>query len=338
MKYFLSVAVLSSFALAGCGGSDAKEEPAAPLSQQYYGMWQHSNIAYVAVSEKTITTYTYDAERACYENGLFNVVSSTASSAVTSDVLTGEQEKTTFSLNGSNLVLAQDGLQLEFSQHTSGLFITPGCESFHNVNTINIALELNYLPPAITINRTAQSTGRVEYDYAIEFDLNKNGVIDAGDISLSNLHFKSSDLSRENEQTTLADLKTAIWLHLPKHQQSTIYTTSLSTDLLNVNQSGNTLFISANTDMHPSLAHINADTPVRITTYINYPAPEFTVINSWQDGPWNWSSETHSDTLPDQLFTKASDHPNMLIVDATSDLTSGESQWVDIKSVKFTFN
>jgi hypothetical protein len=61
-------------------------------------------------------------------------------------------------------------------------------------------------------------------------------------------------------------------------------------------------------------------------------------IDGWQDGPWNCSSALHRDRAPDVGLTPANFNAAGLITDGHSDLTVGESQWVDIQSLKLTFN
>lgn len=54
-----------------------------------------------------------------------------------------------------------------------------------------------------------------------------------------------------------------------------------------------------------------------------------------QDGPWNWTSQIHQDTYPNDGFIAPNQENNHL--DARGDLNEGQSQWVDIIEVRFEF-
>lgn len=335
-----SLTIMFCAVLVGCGGSgDATDQDTvAPLDSKFYGVWSKDTLAYVAISKNTITTFTYDDERGCYESGLFKVDSSTATSLTSTDIHTGDQSTSNFDLDGEELIVEEDGLTLSFAE-TGRFYPFPGCESFYDVTNVKVELELSYLPPYVTVNRDSQSVGHIEYDYEIAFDINQNEMRDTGDISINVRHYKGRFDYPNNHEISIAEIDGNIWTFLPDQQSEFIISTTTSEDYSNVavTQTDNTLTFNFDITQHPLLAHLNEDTPVQVNTYINYPEPEPEVIDGWQDGPWNWSSEHHADKLPEDGFLKPNFYSEMVIDDATIDLTDGESMWVDIKSVRFKF-
>lgn len=339
MKIYLPTLLLLPALLLGCSGSSDTPEASVPLNTEFYGLWTIDELAYVAVSKKSITVFAYDDERSCFEASLYSVSHSTETSLTSLDVQTGEESTSKFSLNEEALLIEEDGRALTFmpASYLNNPF--PGCDNAYGINAVEIALELAYLPPTITIDRDAQENGRVEYSYRVSFDLNKNDVIDAGDVGIELKHYKGRGDYPSNYELAVSDLGADIWVYLPENQADQIASTTSShvNNRLQFSQNDGVLTVSFDANQHPLLAHINQDTPVVVNTYLSYPEPETQVIDNWQDGPWAWSSVKHRDQLPDEGFTKPNLHSNNTIDDATSDLIEGESSWVDIKSVVFKF-
>lgn len=341
----LYLATLIVACLAGCGGSDGDSDTdsntggvtAAPLNADYYGIWQLNGDAYVGISEHSITTYVNDPARGCIEASLFKIVSSTANSALAEDVISGERSESDFKLNGSALQISQDGETLEFSAANLS-DLSQGCDHASNISHMELSIDLTYLPPYIGINREAQQSGRVEYQYGVHFDINQNNQVDAGDVAIQLLQFKNTQSAAID--TTLADLEGNIWAFIPR-QQATGYVTQTSSSgvpMVQVNQAGNTLSFAIDMSQHALLAHIDDNTPFFVYSYIDYPQPETTVIADWQDGPWNWSSQFHEDRYPDVGFTQLNLHANGNMLDAANDMLRGEAKWVDIQAVTISFN
>lgn len=336
-KHF-SLSTIFCSVLFGCGDSTDEVTKNAPLDNQYYGLWSLDSDAHVVISQESITLYSYDVSRGCFDSSIHIVNNSTADSLTATDSQTGETSTSYFDLEGEQLIVSEDGTSLTFEQNS--YFVSfPGCESHYGVKEIEIEVELAFLPPELTINRDAQSKGAIEYDYNINFDLNKNDTIDSGDISIGIRHFKWPGTYSNNEQVTLTELGGNIWSHFAKQYSDNIISTSngSSYNVVQVNQVDNVVSFKFAVTQNPLLAHINEDTPVKISAYLNYPEPETDVIDSYQDGPWNWSSAKHKDNLPDEGFITPSYYPNLLIDDGIFDLLEGESMWVDIKSVQFNF-
>lgn len=343
-----SLSLLSCALLAGCGGSGdtspnnqaTQPQPVEdlPLDSKFYGVWTVGELAYVIVSKSALTVVAYDDTNSCFESTLVTKDTTTATSFTGIDFHTDERSTTNFSLNGLDLVMEQDGQTLTFTESIDFNWF-PGCASPEGIKKIDIELEMAYLPPSVTINRDAQDTGHVEYEYSIDFDVNHNDEIDPSDVTISLLHFKSSSSYPSNYAISLEDIGGSIWRHFPRHQtdRQSMTSSDRSRDLAQLSQQQNRLLISVDVNQSPLLAHINADTPVSISSIVNYPAPEPEVIATFQDGPWNWTSAKHSDLLPQEGFLTPSAYANFTIDDATNDLTEGESSWADIKSVKFTF-
>ena len=333
--------VSMALVLAGCGGSESGDGGGisqAPLDSRYYGMWGISNLATVMISRGAVTSYIYDADNGCFEVGYFKITQSTANSVTTEDVYTGEVDTTKFAMNGSLLRLSDGSDTLELEK-TEWLNPVPGCDNVDGIASIKATMELAYLPEVVTINRTAQQSGYVEYGYELNFDMNKNNVVDAGDIALRLMHYKRA--GEEQDQTVLLrDLDAQLWYYSPKQGEDKFLsgTNSDTGYKVQVQQSGNQLSFQMNTNQHAGLMYINEDTPVSVKTTLHYPAPETNVIEGMADGPWNWSSIWHEDMLPESGFIVPSNQPGLEVLDAVNDQTRGESKWVDIISVRFNFN
>ncbi|MBZ9612084.1 hypothetical protein [Rheinheimera maricola] len=328
--------------LTACGGgSDTKDTGTggganAPLSMTYYGMWQLDGDTYVGISDSSITTYVNDPTQGCMEVGLFNIVTSTVNSVVTEDAQTGERSTSLFAMNGANLRVTEDNVTLEF---VAGDYphLSQACGVVSGASSIAFALQLDYLPPVVRINRDAQLTGRVEYQYGVHFDINRNNVADPGDVLVQLQHYKSSSGSAED--IALPYLGANIWAVFPRKQAlgTTTTTSSTTANSVQVQQSASTLTFNVDMRTHPLMRFVDAQTPMFVYTYINYPQPEAEVIAEWLDGPWNWSSETHQDRYPDVGLTQPNFHADMQMTDASGDLIKGEAKWVDIKGISLRF-
>lgn len=328
--------------LAGCGGSESGDGVGgvsqAPLDSLYYGMWGISNLATVMISRGAVTSYIYDADNGCFEVGYFKVTQSTANSVTTEDVYTGEVDTTKFAMNGSLLRLSDGSDTLELEK-TDWLNPVPGCDNVDGITSIQATMDLAYLPEVVTINRSAQQTGYVEYAYDLTFDMNKNNVEDNGDIALRLMHFKRAGEALD-QAVLLSDLNAQLWYFTPKQGEDK-FLTSTSSDAgykVQVKQNGNQLSFLINTDQHAGLMYINEDTPVLVKATLHYPAPETNVIGGMVDGPWNWSSIWHEDMLPESGFMVPANQPGFELLDAVNDQTRGESKWVDITSVTLSYN
>lgn len=335
MKYL--PLVLVGLSLVGCGGSGSDQEPNAPLRAEYHGTWGVNNLAVAMISSSSITTYIFDESRGCYEADFFDVISSTENSLTAKDVVTGEVSTSSFELINGGIRIRDGGETLDLAG-TENTYPSPGCPSLHGIQTITAEISLEYLPPYVTFNRTAQASGAVEYSYDIHFDMNKNSLQDAGDVSLMLRHFKTG--GSVDQQLPLSEMGASIWNFEQENGTTRVLLTSRQevSSVLGLEQQGNTLKLTASVAQFASLMHISPTTPVSVNTYMNYPSPETEALEGFSDGPWNWPSTIHQDTLPEQGTVIPNTYPQQLITDATGDLLKGESKWVDIKSVKISFN
>lgn len=340
-RLVLGLAVLS---LSGCGGgSDADTAPgqgqgqSKPLLAEYHGSWGIDGVAVVMVSSTSVTTYVYDETRSCYEADFFNVTASNSSSLTAKDVATGEVSTSSFELINGVLRVKEGKESLDLPA-IDYFLPSPGCPNVHGIQTITADITLATLPPYVTINRSAQSSGYVEYSYGISFDTNKNSKLDAGDVQLMLHHFKSG--GEENIQLPLSDIKASVWNYVPENGSTRVLVTgsSLESLTLGLELQGSVLRFTADTRQHASLMHIAADTPIFVSTYLNYPSPEPEILEGFADGPWNWSGAEHQDIFPEQGMAIPNNYPQHLMTDASGDLTKGQSKWIDIQSVKLSFN
>ena len=349
-----TLSIFLSTILIGCGGSGSDTTSTSlptplptpaptiasePLDTSFHGGWEIGEAAFTTISNGAINLYAYDEERNCYSSELFTIDSSTKTSVSLTNVHTDEKSELNFSMDFDILVIEEDGNELTFEESR---FVNPvpGCPSRHQIKSIEVDLELAYLPPKVTINRDAHSTGKVEYDYEIIFDINENGVHDIGDLAISARHFKNEGHYPSNHKISLALLGGDIWMQLPNHQADGEFsaTGSEAHNFVNVTQNENTLTFKFNVTQNSLLAHINENTPIQASGYMSYSEPESVVRDDWQDGPWNWSSEKHFDSIFEQnSFMPINSSGSLIIDDAESDWVYGESLWVDVKSVQFRF-
>ncbi len=342
MKYLLLV--LTSLSLSGCGsgtdtgtGSGSGQGQNVPFRAEYHGSWGVKDLAVAMVSSSSITTYVYDESRSCYEADFFNVTASTEKSLTAKDVATGEVATSTFELINGGIRIREGNETLDLPP-VENFLPSPGCPSVHGFQTITAEINLEFLPPYITINRSAQSSGYVEYSYEINFDMNKNSRQDAGDVSLMLRHFKGSGVA--DQQLPLGEVRASIWNYVQENGTTRLLANSSSetSSTLELEQQGSTLRFIASVPQYASFMHIAADIPVSVRAYMNYPSPETQTIDGFSDGPWKWSSAEHQDIFPEQGMAIPNTYPQQLMTDATGDLTKGQSKWVDIKSVKLSFN
>ncbi len=343
--------MIFSVCLVGCDSLIDNDSDDGLLNSKFYGKWQQpyrlSNgtsgrvlppLYYATISQDAITLFNYNEEEKCYVSELFTVDSSTNSSLTSTNVKTGEQSTSIFRLNDYDLTIEKDGDDLAYSP-TNNIADYSGCQSLYDITSIEIELEMSYLPPYITINRDAQIAGQRQYSYRIDFDINNNEIIDSSDLSIIAMHYKGLGLYGSNREISISDLGANIWSY-SQEQYSDHYSSSTGgsySTKARVSQTDNVLAFNFKITQNPLLAHINENTPISVTTSLYYPEPEAEIIDGWQDGPWNWSSEVHTDYLPEIGFLQPSSYLEMLIDDASTDLVEGESDWVDIKSVQFKF-
>lgn len=346
----LALSLLALALLAGCGGGSSDSATPVndnrindgvlePLALQYQGVWAIDDLAYVLITQDTVTTFAYDDTRGCYESGLFTVRTSTANSMTSRDVYSGEITESSFARDGEALLITEGNDTLAFLE-PNFFDPYPGCESLHNITNIQLDVELAYLPPEITINRSAQDSGYTEYRYEVTFDINESGSNDAGDVAIVVLHYKSTSTYPENYVTTIEELGAGIWYIIPKQGTDSLVSSTVSTahNTVAFSQVDNQLSFNFDISQNPLFAHINEGTPIQVTAHLSYPEPEVTVIDSWADGPWNWSSDLHTDVIPEEGFVRPNTFVDQLIDDPTGDHMRGESMWVDITSVKLTYN
>jgi hypothetical protein len=341
MKYLVSVLAVLTLSGCGGGGSDTDAKPgqgqSKPLLADYHGSWGIDGLAVAMISSTSVTTYVYDESRGCYEADFFDVTASTNTSLTTKDVTTGEVSTSSFALVNGMLRIKEGNETLDLPA-TNNFLPTPGCPNVNGIQTITAEITLETLPPYVTINRSAQSSGYVEYSYSISFDTNKNSELDAGDVLLMLRHFKRS--GEENIKLPLSDIRASIWLYSPVNGSTRRQVSSSSVEslTLGLEQQGSTLKFTADVRQHASLMRIAADTPIAVDTYLHYPSPEADILEGFTDGPWNWSGAEHHDVFPEQGMAIPNTYPQYVMTDATGDLKKGQAKWVDIKSVKLSFN
>lgn len=201
-----------------------------------------------------------------------------------------------------------------------------------------MTISLDYLPPEVIVNRDAQGTGSIEYSDRIHFDINQNSIEDNGDLYAQLQHFKGSSTnnSSNNQTVNFEEIGADIWTLAPRMGTDRFLSSTNSVEgPINLQRNGNALVLEFNTSHVAQLANLSVDTPIKVSTFIDYPQPETEIVAGQQDGPWNWTSQIHEDTYPNDGFIAPNQENNHL--DARGDLNEGQSQWVDIIEVRFEF-
>lgn len=102
-------------------------------------------------------------------------------------------------------------------------------------------MTMSELPETITYNRESTPIGRVEYDWAVSFDLSGDGAINADDALLRVLTFKQSG---PEQSGSIESLGADLWVYSSDSTTSRVGPVALE-------RSGNTLIISADVDDYP---------------------------------------------------------------------------------------
>lgn len=346
---FSKVFVITSSLLIGACGSGSSDnapdpiditiERQGPLSTKYTGTWEldSDSDAIVMISQSSITTFALDPNQGCYELGLFNIIASTENTISSQDIEDSEVSTTVFALEGEVLQATEAGDTLNLVR-SNPILISPACPNKNAVNSLEVTISLDYLPPEVIVNRDAQGTGSIEYSYRIHFDLNQNSIEDNGDLYAQLQHFKGSSVNNfsNNQTVNFEEIGADIWFLAPQIGTDKFLSSTNSLEgPINLQRNGNALVLEFNTSQVAQLANLSVDTPIKVSTFIDYPQPETEIVAGQQDGPWNWTSQIHQDTYPNDGFIAPNQENNHL--DARGDLNEGQSQWVDIIEVRFEF-
>lgn len=142
-------------------------------------------------------------------------------------------------------------------------------------DSVVVTIELDSIPSSITYNKTTTLDWHAEYSWGATFDINGDGAINAGDVVLQILHFKSAG---SVEQTgTIDDFSAKLW----------IYTSDTSTtSIANISKqvSGNTITLTADKSLHSSLSSITASTLIYFETLemLDNGSPEYDYYPSFR--------------------------------------------------------
>lgn len=331
------LALLFISILSACSSSDDNslwDQAQEPLDESFMGVWMLDEQNQILVSETSITVLSMDPNRSCYEYSAYNVVHSTANATISEDVKTGEQTESHFERNGELLEVTESGETLSFYPPEFIFRATPSCES----SEITVELTFAELPEQILVERSELDNWYMEYKYAIDFDVNRNGISDAGDVALTLYSIKgsSSNPYSGNSFISMEELHSQLWRYQNRQAENKVVTSSISDWNFDVTHNSNTLTFMAYSEQLPLLSLVDENTPFRVTAVINYPNPSSEVENQNVDGPWNWSSDIHADHYPDEGFSSTT--AETLHVDQVEDHAEGEAKMVDITTVRLRFN
>ena len=139
------------------------------------------------------------------------------------------------------------------------IFLLPACGGGDDPppDTIQVSITVSNLPTQVTINKATTPDGIVEYSWGVTFDMNNDGLINAGDISLRLMHFKPPGGVEVN--MNVDSLAADLWLY-------TSATRTESQFPIDLFVSGNTITLSVDRSALAELQGINESTMVYFQT------------------------------------------------------------------------
>lgn len=121
----------------------------------------------------------------------------------------------------------------------------------------SVSITVANLPSSITYNKTSTPNNVDEYSWRVTFDMNKNGLIDKGDIILSLEHYKQSGSVEKTGKLT--DFPADLWIYTANNTAETQIP-------LNTTIAGNTITLSTKKSQFTQLNNIDNTTQVQFTT------------------------------------------------------------------------
>lgn len=198
---------------------------------------------------------------------------------------------------------------------------TTGCET-----TKNIEIEISYreLPSQLRVDDAF-------YRWSIYFDINKNKILDSGDIRAS----VGDNSLRGYDVLDMVDLTPQIWVTSSTESGINHVTVDKAVPF-GINN--NVIKLTIDDSYQSLIRFIDSDTPMYAEAVLNYTGTDHSVFGTNdvnQDGPWNWSTPImlHSDRFPDSGYVDVDN--GVTYTDNLNDQV-GESGWIDIDTVKVT--
>lgn len=161
------------------------------------------------------------------------------------------------------------------------IFMGCGNEGSDNLNDnqnpdhVTVTINVDNLPNAITYNKSTTPDNYLEYQWNVIFDLNADGVISEGDISLSLSNFKAPG---STEQTgSISNFQANLWIFTSNSSAQEITSAVVNKQIIN-----NSIVLSVNKSADASLGNITNSTLVYFQT-TNYGSP--TTNSCWDYYP-----------------------------------------------------
>lgn len=313
-----------------------KTEP-TPLDEAFNRIWRLGSEEFILVSTDKVMWMSPDSMQDCFRIETFEVESSSDSSlTLNSERINRQVDFQSLSENQvdiesqgthySAVATAEDFLEFRPSQEL--------CNANTSATTIRSEINLVEVPVMVKVDRDASAMTTTELDWVVTFDINDSEKIDAGDISIRLSNTKSA--AKTESIVPITNLQARLVIFTSAEMGYSI------PNEIDVSASSSELSLLVNTVAHPLLSLITENTGVfaRATTF--YKDPEADELWSGAaDGPWNWVSAFHKDSLPDREDTSADsestgDRENFAPIyqinsmrDAVNDYI-GEADWVDI--------
>lgn len=308
-----------------------------PLDKAFNRIWHLGNEEFILVSTDKVMWMSPDSIQDCYRLETFDVESSSDSSlTLNSESINPQVDFQSLSENQADIefqgaqysavATAEDFLEFEPSQEL--------CNANTSATKIRSEINLVEVPEMVKVDRNASAMTTTELDWVVTFDINDSEKIDAGDISIRLSNTKSA--AKTESIVPITDLQARLMIFTSADMGYSIL------NEIDVSASSSELSLSVNTATHPLLSLITENTGVfaRATTF--YKNPE--VDELWSgaaDGPWNWVSSFHKDSLPDredsdgdsQNIEDGENFAPIYQINAMPDAVNdyiGEADWVDI--------
>ncbi|WP_017445598.1 hypothetical protein [Gayadomonas joobiniege] len=298
----------------------------AILDDQMLGIWVNDlNDTYLTLGRNSLVVYSVDGAN-CYHASSYKISTQADNRLILTDIKSNSQSQSNFDFVNFQLKANIPGVDSELYNSTN-MFPnnTIGCYPDH---PFEIEVEFRELPDLI------RSSNRAFY-YRIWFDINRNNKNDVGDLFVQ----------LKEDRTPFADFQALenedakVWISLEKELNLMSARTS-PVNAYTINQNGNTLKFSLDASKASLIELIDDSTPFYLETKLRYSNPErnpYANATLNDEGPWLWASDSleHTDRYPEEGYIATGDGTNHQ--DNLND-QSGESGWIDIKSIKFSFN
>lgn len=184
--------LFSSFTLIGCDLEGSQNNQSL---EDLYGSWKfqhHTGNSFVYFSETGQTYYDHLESHDCYTTRYYEFQHA-SNSRLTFRPYNGEETFLDWSMeNGVLTFKSSDGITSTFVRSDLHPNATSSCANPDDSGVIHFSINFQSIPQLLALNHTTTEDRHSEFQIYVDFDQNQNGVDDAGDISISITHHKST--------------------------------------------------------------------------------------------------------------------------------------------------